>query len=115
MEQKRVIIIAFDENNDSEKEIVKMFPIWQTKAFIDTTSLRYMNIEKSEMLLKEKNFSLPLEMRIFFEGNETQRINDLEAIKNWWKSEKRDYKGEKIFHSLAENSEKNSENDPLKI
>lgn len=91
--EKRVVLIAFDEKNEVEKEVMKMLPIWQTQAFVDTTTLKYLNNEKSDRLIVEHNYTLPLEMRVFFEGHETLRLNNLEDIKTWWKQEKRDYEG----------------------
>lgn len=111
LESKRAVIIAFDEKNEIEKEVMKMLPIWQSQAFIDTTAFRYLNQEKSDILIKEENYVLPLEMRVFFEGNETHRFHDIEAVKAWWKEEKRDYAGEKNFSSSKNNAETNA--DPL--
>lgn len=116
LESKRAVILAFDEKNEIEKEVMKMLPIWQSQAFIDTTTFRYLNQEKSDILIKEENYVLPLEMRVFFEGNETHRFYDIEIIKQWWKDDSRDYKGEKTFSRDTEISEKASEetvSDPL--
>lgn len=101
--EKRVVLIAFDEKNEVEKEVMKMLPIWQTQAFIDTTTLRYLNNEKSDRLIVEHGYILPFEMRVFFEGRETLRLNNLEDIKTWWKQEKRDYEGKNT--TIATHSE----------
>lgn len=91
LENKRVIFIAFDEKTDFKKQIALFFPIWRTKIFIDGGSLSFLNHEKSEMLIQTQKFSLPLEMRVYFEGIETLRLNHLEDIKKWWENENRDY------------------------
>lgn len=87
--------MVFDEKNSIEKEIMMMLPIWQTQAFIDSASFRYMNNEKSDILIVEHQYTLPLEMRVFFEGKETLRLNSLDDIKKWWQNSDRDYTGEK--------------------
>lgn len=84
LEEKRSVVIAYDEENPLAKEILLMLPVWQTYAFIDSATFRYMNTEKSERLIDEHGYSLPLEMRIFFQGNETARYTEWEEIKKWW-------------------------------
>lgn len=91
LEAKRTVFLAFDEKSEMAKELILLLPVWQTNAFIDTTTFRYLNLEQSEMLLNEKNFALPIEMRIYFRWNETKRLNDLEEIKNWWKNREYEY------------------------
>lgn len=83
-----------------------MLPIWQTNAFIDTTTFRYMNKEQSDVLILEEKYTLPIEMRVFFQGLETYRFTDLEAIKAWWKAEKRDYTGEKKSEDFVQETVK---------
>lgn len=91
LEAKRTIFLAFDEKNEIAKELFLLLPVWQTNAFIDTTTFRYLNLEQSEILLNEKKFTLPIEMRIYFRWNETKRLNDFEEIKNWWKNREYEY------------------------
>ncbi len=108
--EKRAIILAFDEKNEIEKEVMMMLPVWQAQAFVDSATFRYMNNEKSDRLITEHTYTLPLEMRVFFEGNETLRLNTIEDIKTWWKQKNRDYKGENTKKSETKTEEKIQEN-----
>lgn len=85
LENKRVVLLAFDEKSDLHTEIVMMLPVWQAMAYVDITQFRYLNTEKSDLLIRTHEFTLPLEMRVFYEGKETLRLNDFDAIKAWWK------------------------------
>lgn len=105
---KRAVILAFDETSNIEKDILVMLPIWQADSFIDSTTFRYMNKEVSDILLTEKGYKLPIEMRVFFEGKETARFNDLESIKAWWKSDNRDYTGSTTNEMSANTSSNTS-------
>lgn len=113
LDTKRTIILAFDEKHEIEKEIMMMLPIWQTNAFIDTTTFRYMNKEQSDVLILEEKYTLPVEMRVFFQRIETHRFNDLEAIKSWWKADKRDYTGEKKTEDFSVKTEEKPENEKI--
>jgi type III secretion system FlhB-like substrate exporter len=50
--EKRVIIIAYDDTQDSAKEIRLLSTVWLTKAFIDTAKLRFVNLSESADFVK---------------------------------------------------------------
>lgn len=107
LENKKAVIIAYDDRNPIESEIVKLLAIWQTKSLIESSSLRYLTHATSDVLILEKNYALPLEMRVFFEGNEIYKTNSLEDVKNFWNLEFRDYaEKENLFKALREKNEK---------
>lgn len=85
VKERRAIILAFDEKNEISKELMVLLPVWQTEAFIDSATFRYMNFESSAEIIKNENYS-PLEMRVYFEGQENFRFHSAEEIKNWWKA-----------------------------
>lgn len=107
LENKKAVIIAYDDRNPIESEIVKLLAVWQTKSLIESSSLRYLTHATSDVLILEKNYALPLEMRVFFEGNEIYKTNSLEDVKNFWNLEFRDYaEKENLFKALREKNEK---------
>lgn len=88
---KRAVILAFDETHEIHKDIVLMLPIWQTSAFLDSSTFRYMDTKTSKELIDSEGYTLPIEMRIFFNGKETHVFKTLESIKAWWASNNRVY------------------------
>lgn len=121
LENKKVVLLAFDEKNEIEKEVMLMLPIWQTQSWIDSSAFRYLNNEKSGTLITENNFSFPFEMRVYFQGLETARFTDIESAKNWWKQEKRNYEKSEEFENkeVSKNAESKASvseelEDPLK-
>lgn len=91
-QNKRAIFLAFDENDEKlEKELLILLPVWKYKAFIDSSALRYLNKERSEMLIRDKNFLYPIEMRIYYQWQEMRKFSNLEDIKKWWWDEDRKY------------------------
>lgn len=110
LENKKAVIIAYDDRNPIESEIVKLLALWQTKSLIESSSLRYLTHATSDVLILEKKYALPLEMRVFFEGNEIYKTNSFEDVKNFWNLDFRDYaEKENLFKALREKNEK-SEN-----
>lgn len=84
--EKRVIIIAYDDTQDSAKEIRLLSTIWLTKAFIDTAKLRFVNLSESTDFAKSIGMEWPIDMRVRFEWLEVFHYTTLDDIKKWWQS-----------------------------
>ena len=104
------MVIAFDENSQIEKDLMLNLAVWQSKAFVDIATLKYLNREKSEKIIQDFGYILPLEMRIFFQGEEVARFYDFAEIEAWWNADKRDYFEKKSEENISENNENISEN-----
>jgi len=109
LKTKRLVIIAFDENSPIEKDLMLHLATWQTKAFLDIATLKYLNREKSEKIIQDFEYQLPLEMRIFFQGEEVARFHDFAEIEAWWNADKRDYFEKKSEEKISQNDETLSE------
>ncbi|MBC7504063.1 hypothetical protein H7169_03755 [Candidatus Gracilibacteria bacterium] len=83
---KRVVIIAYDETHAIAGDIRLLSSVWLTRAFMDTTQLRFISMIESADLSRNLGFSTPLDMRVRFEGEETLHLTDITAIKQWWQS-----------------------------
>ena len=110
LKKKRLVVIAFDENSQIEKDLMLNLAVWQSKAFVDIATLKYLNREKSEKIIQDFGYVLPLEMRIFFQGEEVARFYDFAEIEAWWNADKRDYFEKKSEENISENNENISEN-----
>ena len=110
LKKKRLVVIAFDENSQIEKDLMLNLAVWQSKAFVDIATLKYLNREKSEKIIQDFGYILPLEMRIFFQGEEVARFYDFAEIEAWWNADKRDYFEKKSEENISENNENISEN-----
>ena len=110
LKKKRLVVIAFDENSQIEKDLMLNLAVWQSKAFVDIATLKYLNREKSEKIIQDFGYVLPLEMRIFFQGEEVARFYDFAEIESWWNADKRDYFEKKSEENISENNENISEN-----
>ncbi len=49
---KRSIIVAFDESDEQVKNLILLFPLWASKAWIDMAELRYISIQENKDLAK---------------------------------------------------------------
>lgn len=65
--EKRAIIIAYDETDIVAQEIRILSPVWLTRAFMDTTRLRYISLIESRDLASNLGLTSPLDMRVRFE------------------------------------------------
>lgn len=90
IEGKRVIVIAYDETDAVGRELVLLLSVWMTKTFIDGSSLRYISIDPDDMpdFAHDLKLQWPVEMRVFYDGQETNRFNTLDEIKEWWDGER---------------------------
>lgn len=86
MSLKRSILVAYDESDETIKNLALLFPIWGTKAWMDTASLKFLSLTKNRDLAKTLNISGPIEMRVAYNGKEYLKTNTLEEIKSWWEN-----------------------------
>ncbi len=85
-EKKRFIVIAYDETDLIGRELVLLLSVWMTKTFIDGSTLRYISIDPDDTpdFAHDLKLNWPVEMRVFYDGRETNRFTDLDDIKEWW-------------------------------
>ncbi len=105
--EKRVIIIAYDETDQVGRDLVLLLSVWMTKSMIDGSTLRYVSIDPDDMpdFAQDEKFQWPVEMRVFFEGEETNRFTTLDEMKQWWGGE-RIYKVKFVPQKKVEKTEK---------
>ncbi len=65
--EKRVILIAYDETAPVAQEIRLLSPVWLTRAYMDTASLRYLSLIESRDLAANLGLTNPLDMRVRYE------------------------------------------------
>lgn len=54
LQDKRVVLIAFDEDDDVASDVILLMPVWASKAFTDIVTLKYLNRETSGGLITAK-------------------------------------------------------------
>lgn len=64
--------------------------MWAAKAWTDTAEIRYISLTQTPELAQAIKMTGPVEMRVFFEGNEYLKTNDIATMKQWW--DNRSYK-----------------------
>lgn len=112
---KKGVILAYDDRTEMKDEILKNLPIWQTKSFIESSTFRYLTASSSDILIREKAYSLPIEMRVFSEKKEILKLTNLEEIKDFWNLEFRDYHDEaNLKKALEEYRKSKAENKDTK-
>ncbi len=85
--EKRVVILAYDETQESIAKEIRLFSsIWLTRAFIDSTTLRFIATWKPTELLQNMGITTPIDMRVRFEWLETFHFTDTHDIKQWWQA-----------------------------
>lgn len=82
--EKRVVLIAYDDNHSVAQDIRLLSPIWVTRAFMDTAKLRFISMSESQELIHALGLSSPLDMRVRYQWEETLHLTDLQDIKKWW-------------------------------
>ncbi len=88
---KRFILIAYDEKNPLSREIVLRSPVWSAQAWSDAAEIRFVEISKAPDIITHLGITNPVDMHIWYLGEETAHITDVESIKSWWKD--RSYDG----------------------
>ena len=91
---KRFILIAYDEMEDISREAILRSPVWWAQAWSDAAEIRFLEISSTSDVARSLWVVGPLEMRVWYMGEETFHSNNLETIKQWWKT--RCYDGKDI-------------------
>lgn len=117
VDAKRLILIGYDEANPLSQELLLRTPVWSTQAWSDNASLRFFSLQTSPEVASQFGFTSGLDMRVFYVGEETLHLTDIESIKNWWKDRIYDGKApEKKSSDIPETpapEDKNPIEDPL--
>ena len=82
---KRLILIAYDEEEAISQDIVLRSPVWSTMAWSDNASIRFFSIQSSSELATHLGITSPVDMRVYYGGGETHHFTDIESMKKWWK------------------------------
>lgn len=64
--QKRAIVVAYDESDKQVTEMLYLFPLWGTKAWMDAASLKFLSWKEASSLAKTLQITGPIEMRVYF-------------------------------------------------
>jgi hypothetical protein len=83
---KRFILIAYDESDPLAREILLRSPVWSAQAWSDAAELRFVEISSGPDIIRNLAIITPLDMRVWYTGNETFHSTDLDGIKKWWKT-----------------------------
>jgi hypothetical protein len=116
---KRVIVIAYDQSHTSSREVLLRSPVWMAKAFSDIAELRFVESGSSSDLTNHLGISTPLDMHVWYIGEETFRSTALAEILGWWDSRCYDGKDEsrspekKEASSEAQKMSPDAPSDPL--
>lgn len=86
MDAKRFILIGYDESSPLSQEIVLRTPLWSANAWTDNASLRFYTYTLSPDITSHLGALPPVDMRVYYQGNEVHHFSDIESIKNWWKN-----------------------------
>ncbi|MBX9809747.1 hypothetical protein K2X92_05145 [Candidatus Gracilibacteria bacterium] len=84
--EKRIIIVAYDEANLVSSEVRLLSSVWITRAFMDNAKIKFVSFTESLEFARNLGLTAPLDMRVYFEGNEVYHFSTIEDIKKWWKS-----------------------------
>lgn len=104
LNHEKVVLLAYDDRTEIEKDVLKLLPIWQTKSLIESSNFRYLTHSASEILIAEKGYMFPIEMRVFVNKNEILKLSSLEEIRIFWSLEFRDYKNSEKLLADFENA-----------
>ncbi len=85
-ESKRFILIAYDETDPLAREVLLRSPVWGTQAWSDAAEIRFVEVSSAPDIVRNLDITTPLDMRVWYTGNETFHGTDVESIKNWWKT-----------------------------
>lgn len=77
-------MIGYDEKDPLSQEVILRSPVWAAKAWTDTAEIRYISLTKTPELAQAIKMLGPVEMRVFFSGEETFHTNDFSEMKKWW-------------------------------
>ena len=83
--------MAFADDDSLQKEIMALFPVWQTKAFIDSAELRFISAHNAKDLIEQEAFYQPIELRIYRDSTKTLQFTSMQEIVQWWDDADRKY------------------------
>lgn len=109
---KRLIVIVYDQADASSREVLLRAPVWATKAWSDAAELRFVEKSASPDIVSSLGVTTPVDMRVWYIGEETFRGNEVAAILEWWKT--RCYDGKEKVTDNAQVVEKDQKKDTPK-
>lgn len=99
--KKRIILIAYDETNSDSREILMRMPIWSAQAWSDAAEIRFVETSKESELATYLAVSTPVDMRVWYIGEETFHGSEVASIIKWWET--------RCYDGKFEENEKKSE------
>lgn len=105
--KKRIILIAYDETQADSREILMRMPIWSAQAWSDAAEIRFVEVSKESELATYLAISTPVDMKVWYIGEETFHGSDVASIVKWWETRCYDGKyddAQKIDEPNKENS-----------
>jgi len=100
---KRAILIAYDESDELAREVLLRSPVWSTWAWSDAAELRFVEVGSTPDIVRSLSITTPLDMRVWYIGQETFHATEIEDIKKWWKT--RCYNGNENESPTSEKKE----------
>lgn len=89
--EKRFILIATEDGSKEAQEILLRSPIWSTIVWTENASLRFLSLSTTPEFARNHDFTGPISMKVYWNGEVKHSFSDIESIKKWW--ENRDYDG----------------------
>jgi hypothetical protein len=83
---KRVVLFAYDESDMDAKNLLLRSPIWTTQAWGDAAEFRLVEIHSAPDIARELQIKTPVDMRVWYTGQETFHSTTPDAILEWWKT-----------------------------
>ena len=84
--KKRVVLIAYNETHPDAKEILLRSPIWSAKAWSDAAEVRFVEISKESEIASHLDIKTPVDMKVWYIGEETFHGTDVASIMKWWET-----------------------------
>lgn len=84
--KKRVVLITYDQEAISNRDIILRSPMWSAQAWSDAAELRFVEVSTGGDIVSHLNINTPVDMRVWFVGEETFHATDTESILKWWKT-----------------------------
>jgi hypothetical protein len=105
---KRSVLITYDESDPLSREIILRSPVWSAQAWSDAAELRFVEVSSGPDIVRNLGITTPVDMRVWYTGNETFHSTDPEAIKKWWKM--RCYDGKEMDQGSVSNDQTKDKN-----
>lgn len=84
--KKRGILIAYNESSLESREILLRSPIWSTQAWSDAAEVRFVETSKESELASHLAIQTPVDMKVWYIGQETFHGTDVASIMKWWET-----------------------------